>query len=83
VGKTELVLETSDLTRVQIFCSNQSCSTGVTYQVQTLQTGIHDKCQACQAIYPQSLIAAVEHFVKFFQIASNAGMAVINIVVER
>lgn len=83
MGKTELVLQTSDLTRIQIFCSNQNCSPGVTYQIQALQTGIHDKCQACQAIYPRSLIAAVEHFVKFFQSASNAGLAVINVVVDR
>ena len=83
MAKQELVVEAAELRRIQVVCSSRRCSTIITYQIETLRGEFHRSCQACKAMYPNSLVAAIEHFVQFVENAQKATPAVISLQLER
>jgi hypothetical protein len=83
MAKEELVVEATELDRIQVVCSNRRCSTIITYQIETLYGGFHKSCQACKAMYPNSVVAAVEHFVQFVDNAHKTAPAVISLHIDR
>jgi hypothetical protein len=82
MAKQELVIETGDLSHLQIFCGNPNCWSTVTYLVETLRTSFHEKCPACGTDYPESVVAAVEHYVEFFENAIKTNSARMNLRVQ-
>jgi len=79
----ELVVQATNLRRIQIACSNQRCLTSVTYEVEALRASFSEKCQVCNSFYPKALVAAVEHFVRFLENANNCRPVTISLVIER
>jgi hypothetical protein len=73
MAEQELVIELVDLNRFQILCGNPECPAPVVpYEMATLDETFEKKCPACGAGYPEPLIAAVEHYLHFFESATDA-----------
>ena len=82
MAKEELVVQTTNIRRIQIACSNQRCLTSVTYEVEALHASFSDKCQVCNSLFPKALVTAVGHFVQFLKNANNCRPVTLSLVVE-
>ena len=73
MAEQELVIELVDLIRFQILCGNPGCPAPVVpYETANLEQTFEKKCPACGVVYPESLVAAVEHYLQFFESATDA-----------
>ena len=82
MAREEIVLQATDLRHIQVSCSSRRCSSSITYQIETLHGGFHQKCQVCNALYPKALIDAIDHFVRFVEYADRSAPALISLHVE-
>ena len=82
MAKQELVIAAGDMNHLQIFCGNPNCWSTVTYLVDGLPKSFTKQCPACGKDYPDTVIAAVEHYVDFFKNAIKTDSARMNLRIE-
>ncbi|MGW8179977.1 MAG: hypothetical protein ACWGQW_14630 [bacterium] len=76
------MIPAADMSLLQVFCGNPTCWSTVTYMVESLPDTFKSHCPVCGKTYPKEVLAAIQHYVLFFENAVKIKPAQMNLRVE-